>query len=198
MKRDSILALTMSYSLLSLFSLAEAQSVFRWVDQAGKVHYSDRPPMESVKQVQEKRMTQSMIQTSGDNYAMLVASRKYPATLYVAMDCTEICQKAQELLQKRGITFSTVDVSTQPEKLIKVTGNTKVPVLTLGNDIVLRGWEEKRWLNALDQAGYPKNVVVRPTASLTPTTSHNVASPLSPMVTPSNTNTHDPNTAPSP
>jgi glutaredoxin len=170
--------LTLSYALL--LSFAQAQSVFRWVDQAGKVHYSDRPPEESVQQVQEKRMTQSMIQTSGDNYSMLIASRKYPATLYSSVDCGNICLNAKELLQKRGIAFTSVDVSSDSSKLIKITGNTKVPVLTLGNDIILRGWEEKRWVAAIDQAGYPKHAVRLPATKPTmPSNSPEALAPIS-------------------
>ncbi|MES2207126.1 MAG: glutaredoxin family protein [Pseudomonadota bacterium] len=153
-----LLRLVIYSTLMSLSAFTQAQSVFRWVDGAGKVHYTDRPPQETVKQIQEKKMTYSMIQTSGDNYALQVATRKFPATFFTSGDCIEICTKAKAFLDKRGIPYTEVDVNTQAEKLIRVTGNTKVPVLTLGPTTIIHGWEENRWANALEQAGYPRAI----------------------------------------
>jgi glutaredoxin len=191
---------TLKHSIVLIFlsglvNIVYADSVFRWVDAAGHVHYSDRPPQETAKEVQEKHITQSMIQTSGDSYAMQIASRKFPATFYTSGDCTEVCAKAKLLLDQRNIPYTTVDANSESSQLMKITGNTKVPVLTLGSSTVIRGWEESRWVSALDEAGYPKHVIKSstPTNKLakipnTPNTTNtpppNITSPMTNTNTP--------------
>jgi hypothetical protein len=49
--------LALAIAMIALVpALAQAQSVYRWVDKSGKVHYSDQPPPEEVKNVQQKRV----------------------------------------------------------------------------------------------------------------------------------------------
>ena len=141
---------------------ADAQSVYRWVDKAGKVHYSDQPPPEDVKNVQQKRAGGgSAVEVSQLPYATQVAAQKNPVVLYGAPTCGTPCEQGRAVLAKRGIPFSEKDVSANEadaEALKKLVGTMDVPVITIGQN-KLKGYEEDTWNSALDAAGYPRTAL---------------------------------------
>src|SRR6185369_8163683 len=73
-------------------------------------------------------------------------------------DCGEVCDKAQALLNRRGVPFRVVDVKDAKgfEQLKKVSGDSQIPVLQAGDKLIARGFSETRWQALLDDAGYPK------------------------------------------
>jgi len=140
---------------------ADAQSVYRWVDKAGKVHYSDQPPPQEVKNVQQKRMGGGTVEVSQLPYATQIAVQKNPVVLYGAPTCGTPCEQGRAVLGKRGIPFSEKDVSgneADAEALRKLVGAMDVPVLTIGQN-KLKGYDEGTWNSALDAAGYPRTVL---------------------------------------
>jgi glutaredoxin len=143
-------------------ALAQAQSVYRWVDKSGKVHYSDQPPPEEVKNVQQKRMGGgASAEVSQLPYATQIAMQKSPAVLYGAPTCGAPCDQGRALLTKRGIPFTERNASASEadaEALRKLVGALQVPVLTLGAN-TLKGYDEGNWNSALDAAGYPRTVL---------------------------------------
>lgn len=148
-----VLALAMASSL-------QAAQLYRWVDAAGKVHYTDKPPPKEAKDIEKKR-----VRTAADAipmpYALQQAAKTFPVTVYNA-DCGAPCDQANALLEKRGIPH-TARNARAPEvqaDLKKVTGSqdVDVPVLQVGRNVV-KGWEAGQWNNALDAAGYPKSAV---------------------------------------
>jgi glutaredoxin len=138
---------------------AQAQSnVYRWVDQDGKVHFSDTPPPEEAKSVSQKRMGGGYVDQSQLPYATQVAMKKSPVTLYVANDCADACGKARAFLSQRGIPFTERNAQTNPadtEELRKLSGALEVPFLLVGAS-KLRGYDPDGWNAALDAAGYPR------------------------------------------
>lgn len=146
----------------TLAGLAQAGELFRWVDADGKVHYTDQPPPASAKQVEEKKLSNSTIETSQLPYATRQAVKKSPVTLY-ANDCGEPCTQARNHLTQRGIPFTSKNPQTSPadaEALTKLVGAAYVPVLVVGSAIS-KGYEKGAWDSALDTAGYPKSALVR-------------------------------------
>jgi glutaredoxin len=100
------------------------------------------------------------------------AQRRFPVTLY-SFTCGEVCSQAEALLNRRGVPFSTVNVETPEgaEQLNKMTGELRAPVLQVGDRTFVKGYSEKQWNSALDDAGYPKAQPPRRTApSRAPTT----------------------------
>jgi glutaredoxin len=153
--------------LVAAAALAQAPQVYRYVDPNGQVVYSDRPPPPDAKGVQTKRMSGNFVETSEPSVAARMAAERFPATLYT-FECGEACQNAASLLNKRGVPFTTVDVQKDAEGLTRVrtlTGEDRAPVLTLGDKVVLKGFNESRWQAALDEAGYPKTPAARVSAS---------------------------------
>ena len=73
-KRAALALATLALAL----ALAGAQAVYRWVDKNGKVHYSDQPPPEEVKNVQQKKLGGGTVEVS-DMMWCPAASRSSPA-----------------------------------------------------------------------------------------------------------------------
>ena len=115
---------------LAAASMAYAQTVYRWVDKDGKVHYSDSPPIDV--DATQKRVGGG----SGDDtqlpYATQMAMKRSPVTLYTSSRCGEICTSGRDLLVKRGIPYSERNPEGNPadlEALKKLVGTPEVPVL---------------------------------------------------------------------
>lgn len=137
-------------------SLGAAQ-LYQWKDAQGRMVYSDQPAPPSIKHVEQKSFKGNLIET-GESYATRTAREKYPITLY-ANACGAPCDQARQLLTERGVPFSGKDPQASPEaqaELKKLTGQTRVPVLFVGNEKI-DGFESSQWHAALDRAGYPKS-----------------------------------------
>lgn len=134
---------------------------YRWVDEKGRVHYSDTPPP-SAKSVQKKRFRDNVIGEQG-SYELDKAMRESPVTLYSHPDCKEQCQIVRDTLNKRGVPFKEVVVDDQPkqDELKRVSGGINVPVLVVGGQVesVI---STEAYNRALDLAGYPPAGVARP------------------------------------
>ena len=149
--------------LIALFlctSVTQAQ-VYRWVDEDGRVRYSDTPPPASAKGVQKKQYSTG----AGDpglSYATQRAMREHPVVLYTAPECGQICADGKALLDKRGIPYREVVVRSNEQiaELRKLAGS-QVPALIVGAQAV-SGYEAAAWTSALDRAGYPSAAAHKP------------------------------------
>lgn len=134
-----------------------ADTLYRWVDKEGKVHYGDKPAEDAVTTEQKKFGAQT---ASGDDelsYGMRKAKQDFPVTLYVGSNCGEYCAQGRALLNKRGIPFVEKNLETKEdvEAFAKLTGGKIIPALVVGKS-PLSGFEAGQWNNELDIAGYPK------------------------------------------
>jgi len=145
-------------AILCSIGPAAADKLYKWVDADGNLHYTDQPPPPQVKK-QERKNFGNKPAATGLPYALQRAIKDYPVTLYSSA-CGDVCTKAAALLNKRGIPYSERNVKDPgaADELKALTGSSKleVPVLKLGNQVV-RGFEEARWHQELDAAGYPKS-----------------------------------------
>jgi hypothetical protein len=144
-------------AILAMPAAAQDRQVYRYVDPDGKVVYSDRPPPSEAKGVQQKRLGGNFIETTEPSYATRVASERFPVTLFT-FACGEPCQNAEAMLNARGVPFTKVNVEDPPnaKKLQQLTGEVSAPVMQVGDKLIAKGWNEARWQQMLDQAGYPK------------------------------------------
>lgn len=145
---------------LTLGSLnASAQNLYRWIDNDGRVIYSDSEPPKDAKDVRQKKLGDYVVANPNDllPFAVKIASQRNPITLF-ANSCGTACDQALALLNKRGIPFSSRNPETDPnaaEALKSLAGQLSVPTLGLGTNSVV-GFNENTWNNALDAAGYPR------------------------------------------
>ena len=148
--------------LLLLPLLAQAQ-MYRWVDDKGKVHYSDQAPASGAKNVQKQSMSAGQGSSASLPYALQQAVRDFPVTLYTSEVCKETCVRARELLNQRGVPYSEVTVTDEADlaQLKKLSGDNVVPVMTVGRE-VYKGFESGAYKAALDNAGYPTRSLLPP------------------------------------
>lgn len=158
--------------------LAQEKNLYRYTDADGRVVYSDRPPPPSAKESQIKRAGGNFIETDKISAGTRQAMERSPVTLY-AFSCGALCEDAETMLQKRGIPYAFVNTQDQAgnEKLKKLTGGLEVPVLQVGTEFV-KGFQEARWQQMLDQGGYAKDAGVKTT------TKHTAAPPPAPEPAP--------------
>ena len=142
---------------LAIFSLGvNAGELYRWVDAKGKVHYGDVSPGGG-EQVETRKFSDAAAPDAGLSYETRRAQQNFPVTLYVASNCTEGCNRARELLKKRGIPFSEKSLQTQEEIDVfkSLSGSDSTPALAVGKSF-LKGFLSEQWHSELDIAGYPK------------------------------------------
>jgi glutaredoxin len=149
-------------SLAVFVSGVEAQSLYRWVDKDGKVHYSDQPPPKEIKKVDQPRLGKSSIETSDLPYDAKKAAQDYPVRLYTTADCAAECKAARDYLAKRGIPFSEQSLATPADgeafKKLFNTDQVQIPAITVGNRQQI-GFAEDGWAGLLDAAGYPRTAI---------------------------------------
>jgi glutaredoxin len=158
-------------ALLGAACAASAQQLYRWTDATGRVHVTDTPPPPSAKQVQTKSAAgaaATTADTAGLPYAVQLAAKNFPVTLYTAPDC-EPCGTARSLLNARGVPFREVLVAgeAQQQELQKAVGALAVPSMTVGGS-VQKGFEEGAYHGLLDIAGYPKTGEAPPRSQAEP------------------------------
>ena len=143
-------------ALLGAASTAGAQ-IYRWTDEQGQVHLTDRPPPGSAKQVRKSAVTTPGGE-SGEAlpYALQVATKNFPVTLYTAPSCAP-CGAARGLLNSRGVPFREVSVIDQERRqaLQAAAGDLSVPSIVVGAS-VQKGFEASSYNELLDTAGYPR------------------------------------------
>jgi glutaredoxin len=152
--------------LLMLAAACNVQAdLYKWVDKAGGVHYSDQAPPGDARKVEKKNIGGNVIEGQ-DNFALREATRKFPVILY-ASDCGEPCKQARDLLTKRGIPFAQKNPESSAEDaaaLKKLVGGLEVPTLIIGQTTPLKGLLESSWNSSLDAAGYPSSNPNAPSA----------------------------------
>jgi glutaredoxin len=148
--------------LMSLALVAHAQQ-YRWIDQNGRVQYTDTPPPPEAKGVQKKNLSAGPARTVEHPYALQVALKKAPVKLYSTQECGQPCMEARKLLNGRGIPFNEILISepAQIEELKKISGGTTVPVMVVGAS-TQQGFQEQSYHRTLDAAGYPPAGSLKP------------------------------------
>jgi glutaredoxin len=143
-------------------SLGAGAQVYRITGPDGRVTFSDRPPPEAAGKASAAPTLTIPAGSSAANGSALpfelrtVASR-FPVTLYSGTDCG-VCASARNFLTGRGIPFTERTVSSNDDvaALRRISGEARVPFLTVGNQ-QLHGYSETEWTQYLDAAGYPRN-----------------------------------------
>jgi len=155
--------------LLGAACAASAQ-LYRWTDENGRVHVTDTPPPASAKNVRKRALDTAPAAESGASqpYAVQLAAKNYPVTLYTAPDCAP-CSEARVLLNERGVPFREVSVVGEQEsaQLRQAVGSLSVPSLVVGTS-TQKGFEQGAYHSMLDVAGYPRTGILPPRSQAAP------------------------------
>jgi len=129
---------------------------YRWVDDQGRVHYTQTPPPPQAKDVQRKNFRSGATGSVDLPFATQVAAKNYPVTLYTQPDCGAPCDQARASLVKRAVPFREVSVLGQKEidEMKMVSGREDLPLLVVGSQFQT-GFRESAINALLDTAGYP-------------------------------------------
>ena len=144
--------------LLLFWACAALAQQYRWIDEKGRVQYTDTPPPPTAKGVQKKALRSEPAPSGQEAFAFQVARKNSPVKLYTSPDCGPSCEDARKLLVQRGIPFSETSVTKieQIEEVKRLTGSSMVPVMVVGS-AVQKGFETEIYHRALDTAGYPRS-----------------------------------------
>lgn len=147
-------------ALLLAASTVNGQTTYRWIDaKTGHTVISDQLPPADARHViiyGASGTSSESDQQPALSYATRQASEKFPVVLYSTADCDD-CQRARELLARRGIPFSEQVVKSQAELVEigeKLGGKSTLPSVLVGRKS-LRGFAASEWNALLDLAGYP-------------------------------------------
>lgn len=147
---------------LSLFlaqaQLSLAQTTYRWLDQDGRIIYSDQPPPPNARKAEAKKLgAANSIATSGPDYETRLAAQAAPVTLFTSGDCIAECQSARDFLQQNGIPYGERPLKSAADSAAykSATGSEAllVPTLVAGS-MVHQGFENGAWSQLLGVAGY--------------------------------------------
>jgi glutaredoxin len=146
--------------LIAAATAVPAQQLYKWVDEKGRVQYTDTPPPNSAKKVEEKRMSSSppsAAKGGEQSYTTQQAVKNFPVTLWVN-SCGELCDAARNYLRRRNVPFTERNPAAENEldNFKKASNNSmEVPLLVIGTRPI-RGFSQAEWEAALTDAGYPK------------------------------------------
>lgn len=154
---------------------------YRWVDDKGRLQYSDTPPAKA----KDIRKTDAKTESPAEDrpqqvpFELQQAQKDFPVTLYTAPNCNEPCELARAALNKRGVPFTEVQVVSAEtlEQLKAKAGVESVPVLVVGRS-VLNAFEPTRYDSLLDSAGYPKQGVLAARSQRAPAPPEGYEAPL--------------------
>lgn len=143
--------------LLASVVLAHAADLYKWRDAEGHVHYTDQPPPPGAKAVERKSGKGNLIESDTLPFETQMVAKKYPVILYSFAGCGDPCSGSEAYLARRGVPYTLKNREEDKAALMKLTGDNQAPVLVVGNQPPLKGFEESQWADLLDLAGYPKS-----------------------------------------
>src|SRR6266853_2874808 len=145
-------------AILSTVCIDAFGQAYRWVDEDGRVHYTQTPPPPGAKRVQRKSFQHGSTGTVDLPYATQVAAKNFPVTLYTLPVCGPYCDQARALLVKRAVPFREVSVVTQKDadEVKRLSGRNDLPLLVVGTQMQT-GFHEGLFNGLLDSAGYPSS-----------------------------------------
>ena len=178
--RASFIAAAILSTVLSAMCASATGQIYRWVDQDGKVHYTQTPPPPDAREVQRKTFRGTGVDVSNLPYATQVAAKNFPVTLYTEPECGPACDRARALLVRRGVPFREVSAVAQDDydEVKRLSGKSQLPLLIVGNQ-VQNGFREDLYDSLLDTAAYPASGPQLPIEAL-----RTMAPPAGPVAAP--------------
>ena len=163
--------LSVAALLALLAAAAAAQQLYRWTDANGRTHVTDTPPPPGAKNVRRINSAAGGAAQKPAPVGLERPMKDFPVTLYSSINCADPCAQARELLNKRGVPFTEVQVNDEEKlaELKKLSPAGEVPVLKVGTS-VFAGFQKAAYDSLLDSGGYPREGVLPARAQAAPPT----------------------------
>ena len=139
----------------ALASLPAFAQLYRWTDDKGVIHYSDKPPARGeAKKVDTQVNSYSGPATVSTTGAPAAGTAK-PQVKMLATAWCGYCARARAYLKSRGIPFEELDVekSAQGRQEYRALKGRGVPIILVGNQR-MNGYDQARLEGMLQAAGY--------------------------------------------
>jgi glutaredoxin len=148
---------------------AGAQQLYRWTDENGRTHMTDTPPPPGAKNVRRINAGAGGAAQKPAPVGLERPMKDFPVTLYSSINCADPCASARELLNKRGVPFTEVQVNDEERlaDLKKLSPAGEVPLLKVGTSVSV-GFQRSAYDALLDSAGYPREGVLPARAQAAP------------------------------
>ena len=117
--------------VLSLSLGVAAESVYKWKDDRGRVHYSNEPPPAETQAQKVKLVIPSF---GGPTTVSQVEGRRSGVVMYGTSSCG-YCRAARNYLNARGVPYTDIDVESSDAARAEFQrlGGRGVPVILVGN-----------------------------------------------------------------
>lgn len=114
---------------LALPCIAHAE-IYRWIDDNGKVHFSDKPSTQHASEGVKLRINTY----EGVTYDRSIVDVGKTVTMYSAIWCG-VCKKARRYFDANGIKYTEYDIETSSKGKsdFKKLGGKGVPIILVGN-----------------------------------------------------------------
>ncbi|MBW9258660.1 MAG: glutaredoxin family protein [Candidatus Thiodiazotropha sp. (ex. Lucinisca nassula)] len=128
--------------LLLSVTVVEAE-IFKWTDEHGKVHFTDKPPADA--DASEVKLKINTIKSVSFDRSIFNFGKK--VVIYSTEWCG-YCEKAKRYFKRKKIKYTEYDIekSSRAKRQYKKMGATGVPVILVG----------KRRMNGFSEAGFEK------------------------------------------
>ena len=139
------------YVALSLVPFGLQAGIYKWVDEDGRVQFSDRPPVEVEAETVRLREINTYEEVSiedgkdmGSNQPQVGKAKK--VVMYSAPWCG-VCKRARQFFKARGIPFREMDVerSIMARRELERMNARGVPVILVGGKR-MNGFSEQRFM----------------------------------------------------
>lgn len=112
--------------------------IFRWVDENGKIHFTDKPPQQvQTQQVKLKINSFSSPRVSSFNFDPALISTRLSSTAVVMYSTTwcGYCKKAQQYFNEKNIPYEEYDVekTAKGKKDYQALNGRGVPIILVGD-----------------------------------------------------------------
>ena len=125
--------LLLNMVLMSLIFAVNAQSdVYKWIDEQGNVHFTDRPPLnQTTEKIDVKINSYTSVQIVGVDQLL---GKTDKVVMYRTSWC-RYCEKARDYLSKKKIPYKEYDVenSSKGKRDYEKLGGSGVPIILIGN-----------------------------------------------------------------
>ena len=152
-------------TLCCVYTFAEAETLYKWVDRDGNVSYQEVPPPTAA-------ISQKVIQTkdSGDSEAVSLNTGKAPILVYTLKDCNS-CVDVLLRLENFGVpvTESSLLERDAQARLLELGGQLAAPSVFVG-DKLISDFSTENLITELESAGY---ILKKENADLAPDESRN-------------------------